>query len=96
MMYLSLCTRHSSIIARRPLFLSLIFQGYSHPTTKKNRINVREEVEELLKMCTIPRRNIRHFILTIEKDSTRIYSPGDTSLHIRRLSSKGMVRQTNW
>ena len=52
-------------------------------------INVRAIVEELLKMCTIPRSNIRHFILTRDQHSTRIYMPGYTSLEIRRLGPKG-------
>ena len=42
--------------------------------------NARAVVEELLKICTIPRRNISHFLLTREHHYTRRYSPGYTSL----------------
>ena len=38
--------------------------------------NVMAVVEELLKMCNIPSRDIRHFLLTRYKHSTRRYRPG--------------------
>ena len=45
-----------------------------------------------MKMCTIPRRNIRHFIFTKEQHSKRIDIAGDTSLQIRRLGPKGLLQ----
>ena len=49
-----------------------------------------------MKMCTITRSNIRHFIMTIEQQSTRIYRPGEISLQRRRIGPKGVVKQKRW